>query len=73
MQVSSLIKATNMYRVSKYRNIALDYLPPTEDEVKTFHKSHIRHVIFLHLLQCNLQKNKSTTIICHFSAQVFNH
>jgi hypothetical protein len=42
VQVSSLIKATNMYRVSKYRDIALDYLPPTEDEVKTFHESHIR-------------------------------
>jgi hypothetical protein len=70
VQVSSLIKATNMYRVSKYRDIALDYLPPTEDEVKTFHESHIRHVFFLHLLQCNVQK-KSSTIICHFSAQVF--
>ncbi|CAK9192879.1 unnamed protein product [Sphagnum troendelagicum] len=42
VQVSSLIKATNLYRVSKYRDIALDYLPPTEDEVKTFHESHIR-------------------------------
>jgi len=42
VQVASLIKATHMYRLKKHHDIVLDYLPPTEDEIKTFHNSHIR-------------------------------
>jgi hypothetical protein len=44
VQVASLIKATHMYRLKKHHDIVLDYLPPTEDEIKTFHNSHIRYL-----------------------------
>jgi hypothetical protein len=44
VQVASLIKATLMYRLKKHHDIVLDYLPPTEDEIKTFHNSHIRYL-----------------------------
>jgi len=41
VELVSLIKATNMYRRSKQRNLVTDYIPPSEDEMDVFRKVHL--------------------------------
>jgi hypothetical protein len=47
VELVSLIKATNMYRRSKQRNLVTDYIPPSEDEMDVFRKVHLECVICL--------------------------
>lgn len=41
IELASLIKASNMYRRGKPRNIVTDYIPPTEEEKEEFRKVHL--------------------------------
>ncbi|KAG0579788.1 hypothetical protein KC19_4G123400 [Ceratodon purpureus] len=41
IELASLIKASNMYRRGKSRNIVTDYVPPTEEEKEEFRKAHL--------------------------------
>ena len=44
IELASLIKASNMYRRGKSRNIVTDYVPPTEEEKEEFRKAHLEYV-----------------------------
>jgi len=44
IELASLIKASNMYRRSKPRNIVTDYIPPTDEEKESFNKAHLEYV-----------------------------
>ena len=44
IELASLIKASNMYRRSKPRNIVTDYIPPTEEEKESFRKAHLEYI-----------------------------
>lgn len=49
VELVSLIKATNLYRRSKPRNVVTDYIPPSQDEMDVLRKVHLKCVICLFL------------------------
>lgn len=52
IELASLIKACNMYRRAKPRNIVTDYIPPTEEEKESFRKVHLEYVYISILPSC---------------------